>query len=82
MRDKMGNVGIHSVVVTVFLTYVHMACIDVVISEVTKWVQNHTVVVICSSYAIQRYLKSCSEIYMEKYRQNGSFSYSIVSLLP
>ena len=74
--------GIHSVVVTVFFTYVHMACIDVVISEVTKWVQDHTIVIIWSSYTIQRYLKSCRcETYKEKYWQNGSFSYSIVSLL-
>ena len=79
---SVGNVGIHSVVVTVFLTYVHMACIDVVISEVTKWVQDHTIVIIWSAYTIQRYLKSCRcETYKEKYWQSGSFSYSIVSLL-
>ena len=57
MRDKIGKCGYtHSVVVTVFFTYVHMACIDVVFSEVTKWVQDHTIVIIWSSYTIQRYL--------------------------
>ena len=29
------------------LTYVHMTCIDVLISDVIQWAQDHTIIIIC-----------------------------------
>ena len=29
------------------LTYIHMTCIDELISEVIQWVQDHTIIIIC-----------------------------------